>query len=248
MLRVAVGKIAPGEMVLDAKSSRYVARVRRARPGDRLVLFNPEARLEAEADVLDIGKGAVRCRVGPPRPAEVRARREVTLIQALAKGEKTDAVVRDATELGASRVIIAQTARSVVRLSEQAGAARNARWRRIAVEASRQSGRGDVPAVLGPMPWGAALVEHSTREGRKLCLWERATAPIGPALAAAATAPLIAVAVGPEGGLEEHEVEEAEKAGFVPVSIGPFVLRTETVAAAVLGAVLVLGTAGEERC
>ncbi len=174
MLRVPVDRLQPGEMTLDPRASRYVARVHRLAEGEPLLLFDPQEGMEAEASVTALGRSSVRCRVGKLRPAAVRARRSVTLLQAIGKGDKLDAVVRDATELGATRVVAVETRRSIVQLHE----------------------RAEQPPI---------------------------------------------VAVGPEGGLEEDEVEAARASGFVVVSLGPFVLRTETVAAAVLGAVLVLG-------
>ena len=75
----------------------------------------------------------------------------------------------------------------------------------------------------------------------RFCLWENATEPLGATLPdAIARVASMAFAIGPEGGLTAEEVEEARVLGYAPVSLGPFVLRTETVAAAVLGAVRVL--------
>jgi len=151
-----------------------------------------------------------------------------------------DAIVRDATELGATRIVIARAARSIVKLDEKADA-RQGRWRRIACDAARQCGRGDVPAVDGPMRWSEAVRSDAGAGALKVCLWEEAADPIGPHIAGLRPAQPVAFAVGPEGGLEAAEVEIARAAGFVPVTIGPFVLRTETVAPSVLGALLVLG-------
>jgi 16S rRNA (uracil1498-N3)-methyltransferase len=147
--------------------------------------------------------------------------------------------VRDATELGATTVVVADTQRSVVRLAEK-GAARMDRLRRIAAEAARQSGRGDAPSIVGPLAWGDALATETDPGAAKLCLWERAVEPAKNALARLAAGQPLVIAAGPEGGLEAAEVEVARALGFDVVSLGPFILRTETVAAAVLGATLLL--------
>jgi 16S rRNA (uracil1498-N3)-methyltransferase len=239
VLRVPVHRLETGETTLDEGASRYVARVRRLREGDALVLFDPRRAHEAEATILAIERAGVRCRVGEVRPASVRAARSVTLVQAAGKGDKLDAVVRDATELGATRVVVAESARSVVRLGDKSEA-RMGRLRRVADEAARQCGRGDAPELVGPLPWSEAIAVETGR-ALKLCFWERATSPAGRELASLDADRPIVVAAGPEGGLEEAEIEAARAAGFVVVSLGPFILRTETVAAAVLGAVLLLG-------
>lgn len=239
MLRVPVARLIEGELELDPDAARYVARVHRALPGDRCVLFDPASAREAEAVVVACERERVVCRVGPAREASIRAAREVTLLQAIGKGDKLDAVVRDATELGATSIVAVETARTVVRLGDRAGA-RLERLRRVAVEAARQSGRGDAPAVQGPFAWSEAIAPHRASTALRLCLWERATAPIGPHLRDLVPGRAVVVAVGPEGGLEEAEIADAQAAGFAPVSLGPITLRTETVAAAVLGAILVM--------
>jgi len=234
-----VRHLEPGDLTLDAGASRYVARVRRLREGDSLVLFQPDEAREADAIIVAVERGAVRCRVSEARAATVTARRSVTLVQAAGKGDKLDAVVRDATELGATAVVVVETRRSVVRLADK-GQERIERLRRIAVEAARQSGRGDAPQIAGPLNWTEGLSFVRGDAALRLCLWERASEPAGAALARLAPEQPLVVAAGPEGGLEEAEIETARAAGFAVVSLGPFILRTETVAAAVLGAALLL--------
>ena len=244
MLRVPVSSLASGELLLDPKASRYVARVHRVGVGQSLLLFDPGAAREAEATVLELGPRGVLCRVRDVRAA-ARPARAVTLLQGIGKGDKLDAIVRDATELGATRVLAVETARSVVRLAgphqrRDRGKERLARWRRIAAEAGRQCGRGDAPEVVGLFSLAEALATIEDDDALKLCLWERATDPIGPLLRALGPQTPLVVLIGPEGGLEEVEVTSAQSRGFVSVSLGPLILRTETVAAAVLGASLLL--------
>jgi 16S rRNA (uracil1498-N3)-methyltransferase len=239
VLRVPVQKLETGELTLDEGASRYVARVRRLREGDVLLLFHPREAREAQATIVEIGRSVVRCRVHEVRPSPVRATRPVTLVQAAGKGDKLDAVVRDATELGATRVVVAESLRSVVRLDAKREE-RMDRLRRVADEAARQCGRGDAPEILGPLPWSEGLRVETAERARKLCFWERATAPAGPELLGLVAHQPLVIAAGPEGGLDEAEIEAARASGFAIVSLGPFILRTETVAAAVLGAALLL--------
>lgn len=231
-LRVPAEGLAPGERPLPDDAAVYVTRVHRLVRGDQLLLFDPERAVEAEAEILDAGKRAVTVRVGAPRPAR-RPAREVTLIQGIGKGDKLDAVVRDATELGATRILPALCERSVARPD----GARAARWRRIAVEAARQCGRGDVPAIAPPLGFAEALRE--ARGEARICLDPRAPRGLAEVLVAAGGG-AVAVAVGPEGGFTERELSAADEAGYARASLGPWVLRTETVCAALLGALLVL--------
>jgi 16S rRNA (uracil1498-N3)-methyltransferase len=245
-VRLPLSALVAGERTLDEAARHYAFRVLRLIDGDVFVAFDPERAREATGKVLDAAHGRVE--LAEPVAAEVVAGREILWIQGGAKGEKMDAVVRDATELGATRFCGARTERSLLKLDGAKAEERRARWERIAREAARQSGRGDGVTVHPWMGWAEALALATTAttpslEGvARFCAWEGATAPLGPPLTAAllTNCPL-AFAAGPEGGLTEEEAAIAEKAGWALVSLGPFLLRTETVAAAVLGAVRILG-------
>jgi 16S rRNA (uracil1498-N3)-methyltransferase len=235
-VRIAVPGVAPGPLTLDPSASRHLARVLRLAAGDALVAFDPGRGLEADGRVVRVQHGTVHAEFGELRAARNVVALPITWIQGLAKGEKMDAIVRDATELGATRFIPASTEFSVVVLDGPRAAARKTRWLRIAAEAARQCGRADPPAIDAPCAWKLALDAAKTAPAR-FCLFERAEEPLGPALIGALTSGVdLAFAAGPEGGLAESEVLVAKEAGFAVVSLGELVLRTETVVAAVLGA------------
>jgi 16S rRNA (uracil1498-N3)-methyltransferase len=237
-VRAPLSALSPGERTLDPDAAHYLVRVLRLGAGAMFVAFDPDLSVEADAVVARVDRGEAHVRIGELRPAEVVATRPITWVQGLSKGDKCDAVVRDATELGATRIVVAQTARSVVRLDEARARARAQRWAKIAREAARQSGRADPPEIAAPRAWDAAL-SLVADDAVRFCLHTTAP-PIGPSLrhAIASGAPL-AFAAGPEGGFTDEEVLVAEAKGWHAASLGPFVLRTETVAAAVLGAVRV---------
>jgi 16S rRNA (uracil1498-N3)-methyltransferase len=239
VIRAPVPDLAPGEQRLTGGLAHYLARVLRLRAGDTFVAFDPTTGRESDAVTVWADDDAVTVRFGPVREGTARQERAITLVQGLAKGDKCDAVVRDATELGATRILVATTRRSVVKLDAARAVERQARWARIAQEAARQCGRSDTPRVDAPCPWADALATVEP-EAARFCLWERATDALGPPLfAALAQGAPLAFACGPEGGLEDAEANLARSSGWRVVSLGPLALRTETVAAAVLGAVRV---------
>jgi len=220
-LRVPMADLAPGERDLGAKAARYVSRVHRLRIGDRFVAFDPEMGVECDAELV----GASRVLLGAPRTARTAAR-EITWIHGCPKGDKADAIARDATELGATRIVFVHTARIVARPP----AARVARWERVAREAARQCGRGDAPAITLEASWERAL---DTRADARVCL-DPSGGPLRDVLAKARGS--LAFAAGPEGGLTEGELAAATARGFAVCRLGEFTMRTETVAAAALGA------------
>jgi 16S rRNA (uracil1498-N3)-methyltransferase len=237
-IRVHVPLLEPGERSLDPEASKYLTRVHRLAAGDRFLAFDPETALEADGEIVAIGARDTRVRLSAPRPASASRLRAITLLQAFGKGDKTDQVVRDATALGAATIVIVASERSVVRLDDPArAAARQRRWRAIAVDAARQSGRGDLPDLSGPTALAGALA--AVTAPARVVLDPRAGEPFGALLCGAERGP-IALLIGPEGGLAVGEIALAERHGFVPASLGTLVLRTETAAVAALGAVIAL--------
>jgi 16S rRNA (uracil1498-N3)-methyltransferase len=160
------------------------------------------------------------------------------LYQAIIKHRHFDLVVQKAAELGAARVVPVRTARTVKEAHAGAG-----RWRAIAAEASRQCGRADVMAVDEVAALDAALAGCAA--ATRVIAWEGdGGSPLADALARHAGGS-IALAVGPEGGFTDGELQAAVAAGFVPVTLGRRVLRAETAPLALLSVVqYVLGDLG----
>jgi 16S rRNA (uracil1498-N3)-methyltransferase len=238
-VRAPIPDLAEGERTLAQAASRYLCRVLRLRDGESFLAFDPAARTEADGTIVHGDDDAARVRFGPVRAARIVADVALTLVYALAKGDKVDAVVRDATELGATRVVVARTSRAVAKVEAERADAKLDRWRRVAEQAARQCGRADPPTIDGVLDWDAAL--GAAQADARFVLAVGATSRLGALLPdAVARGASIAFAIGPEGGLSDEEVSVARARGFEPVSLGRFVLRTETVAAAVLGAVRVI--------
>lgn len=233
--RVPVEILLSGCQELSPSASHYVGRVLRKSPGDQLLLFDPERGQEADAEVLEVDGARVFVRVEAVRQC-VFDERKVVLIQAVGKGDKLDLVVQDATELGVTQILPVLSERTVVQPGPKA-AARVERWRRIAIGAARQCGRARAPEVLEITPLLTAT--KGVEADLRLVLVPGASRAAGPLLLGEPGT--VALVVGPEGGLSESELEVLEEQGWIAASLGPTTLRTETVAAAVLGALLLVG-------
>jgi 16S rRNA (uracil1498-N3)-methyltransferase len=234
-VRVALEELREGVHPITGEPARYLTRVLRLREGASFTAFDPAARVEAEATLLSVERGHVVARFAQPVPASVVGSRAVTLIQCAGKGDKVDEVVRAATALGAGRIVIATSERSVTRAT--ATSERSARLHAIALDAARQSGRGDLPLLEGPLPLAEALGAVAASPALKLCLEPTAERSLGQALGERGGRPLVLL-VGPEGGFSEAESAQAYASGFALVRLGALVLRTELAAVATLGAVL----------
>lgn len=213
-LFVAPEKLVGERLVLDADARKYLTKVLRLAAGDEVVIFDGRG-TEIEARLVNGGELSLGRRRAVALPAVA-----ITLLQAVAKGDRMDLVVQKTTELGVTRIVPVLAARSVARPE------RAARWQTIAREAARQSGRADVPEVAVPVPLETALatsaeVRFVLFEGERARSLRRELP---------GTAHSVALLVGPEGGFTPAEVESAEKHGFRPVGLGPRILRTETAA------------------
>jgi len=161
----------------------------------------------------------------------------VTLLLSIYKFDRMEWAIEKATELGAERIVPMIAIRSEKHLA-QAAAARADRWRRIAVEASKQSRRSDVLQVDDPLPLRIAVKGEDHAVRLVLAEQERSTTlhrALSDALDSAEdTAPAIRIAVGPEGGWTSEEEALFDAANWKAVSLGPRILRAETAAIAAL--------------
>ncbi|HET6352290.1 MAG TPA: 16S rRNA (uracil(1498)-N(3))-methyltransferase [Coriobacteriia bacterium] len=195
-----------------------------------------------EVELIEPGGGGWRTRVTavsadclevePLEQLELRFHPRITLVQGVAKGEKMDAIVRQAVEVGAVEIVPVFFERSVVKLDAKKRADRGTRWRRIAKSAAEQSHRDSVPVVHDPATLEEALPIIAAHDG-VIVVWEEARGQgLAAGVASWATEPGVRVAlvVGPEGGLSATEVARLEELGAVPVTLGATILRTETAA------------------
>ena len=158
---------------------------------------------------------------------------KITLFQGLPKGDKLEWILQKCTELGAAEIVPFVAARSVSRPAAVRIQEKLERWRRIVLEAARQSKRMTVPQVT----FAADLSEVCRQADHpvKLLLWEEEqTRSLRMLLAGIQSPQRIAVIVGPEGGLTREEVNCALKCGFISVSLGKRIVRTETAGLAIL--------------
>ena len=167
-------------------------------------------------------------------PVERESPLRMTLIQALIATDKLDWVIEKAVELGAARIIITPTTRSVVRVDHERIQQRCDHWRRIVIAACSQCGRNRLASLRFEPTFSAALAAAADTPQRYVLAPD---APIN--LAGSGSAPT-AIAVGPEGGLTDAELHLAEQRGFVRVRWGPRIMRTETAGLAALAALQTL--------
>jgi len=227
---------AGGIVELPKDTGVHLAKVLRARSGDEVVLFNGDGR-EFGGVVESVRGNRVTAAIGTPREVHLESPIAITLVQCVPRGEKMDFVVQKATELGVARVVPVTSQRSVVRLDERQTQSKQAHWQAVAISACEQCGRTRLPSIDSPAPLLNYLGQLVPNEQQSWVLEPQSIAqPFARGMPDGATPrqPLNAaqIAVGPEGGFAEDELEALRIAGFSRLRLGPRVLRTETAAIA----------------
>jgi 16S rRNA (uracil1498-N3)-methyltransferase len=224
-----------GEMVvtLASEEARHLRDVLRLKRGDEAFVFDGEGR-EYRCRVIENGREGARLEVSEEVEAErTESPLRLHLGVALLKGEKFDLVVQKATELGVSRIVPVVTKFADVRIRDDAdGERRVSRWKRIALEAAKQSGRASLPEISAPSPF-ASVIESGPTTVSECCLFfsEREGGGLNDALDKYLPAlKTIAALVGPEGGWADEEIEQARASGWNIITLGGRTLRAETAA------------------
>jgi 16S rRNA (uracil1498-N3)-methyltransferase len=212
--------LAPGPVVLDGPEAHHLAGVLRARPGDAVCLFNGDG-AEYPAVVAEVHKRQVALDVTGRRTPNRELGFRLEVAAPLPKGDRGDYLLEKLTELGVTRFMPLRTRRSVVHPKER----RMDKLERAVIEASKQFGR-NVLMDVGPVTDWEDYLRTDLPDERIV------GHPGGEPMSADRRASDVAVAVGPEGGFTDEELEAARAEGWRIVGLGARVLRIETAAVA----------------
>jgi 16S rRNA (uracil1498-N3)-methyltransferase len=220
---------------LSPEASHHVAIVLRMQAGEELTLFCGDNR-EFAATINSVRKKTVLVTVGLVQEQNKESPLAIHLAQAISKGERMEIVMQKSVELGVASITPLITERCVVKLDKDRMAKKIQQWKSIVIAACEQSGRNTVPIVHSPL----TLEHYVSAEQAKLkfILHPEGSSswrdyPIKP--------PEVALIVGPEGGLTEEEIKCACQYDFLPLSLGPRILRTETAAITALSVLQAVG-------
>lgn len=208
-----------------------MTRVLRLAVGARVFVFDGEG-VEYECEVARAAKHEVDLNLLRRLDVVVESPLQLTLAQALIKGDKFDWVIQKTTELGVTRIVPLVTDHSDVkknvRLAEERAEQRLQRWRRISLEALKQCGRRKLVEICEP----ASFDDFCEPAAKYACLIfsERGGESLADVSAKFGDVSQLSLCVASEGGWSERELRKAESCGFTPVSLGTRILRTETAA------------------
>lgn len=207
---------------LDDNAAHHVGRVLRMQPAQQLCLFNNDGH-DYSATIIRAGKTSVIVDIQSAEANPTESPLSITLGQALSKGDRMDYAVQKAVEMGVTSFVPLRTDRCEVKLKGDREDKRLRHWQQIAISAAEQCGRARVPDIL-PVMTVQEWLQYSHCCDLRLVLHHRTEQSL-----TTLTRPArVALMIGPEGGLTADEITLVEQNGFLPVALGPRVLRTET--------------------
>ena len=209
----------------------HIKDVLRMKIGDQLELLDGTGKIY-EAKISELKKDKIICEILSAHIEESEPKIKVTLAQCLSKSKKMELIIQKCTELGIDQIIPTLSERTIARREK------SERWRTIAREAAEQSGRSTIPAI-SPLTKFKEVLKIKNQFDLALIPWELEKENTLKNILTTSrpkdwkTGRLL-ILIGPEGGFSAKEVELAKSAGFIPLSLGPRILRAETAGMALL--------------
>ncbi len=226
-----------GEIVEIFEDSRHIEKVLRMNCGDQILVFDGSG-TEYLAELISIEKNICRAKILESNKALSEAKIKISLFQGIPKSGKMESIVQKSVELGVFEIVPVMMERCVTKIANKsAGEEKAKRWNKVSVEAVKQCGRGIIPKVHEPVTFETAIammkeldvplmpyeiLGHQGRQGLKEILAENRNAES------------YGILVGPEGGFSDSEADYAVNTGIKTIGLGRRILRTETVAGALI--------------
>lgn len=226
MQRYFSDKIEEKSIILSKDDSYHIKKVMRMKLSDEIEVVSNKVCYIAK--LIDLSQDQVKAEIVSKLENSFYDGIQVTLVQSLVKEQKMDFIIQKATELGVFEIIPYKASRSVIKITEKETKKLD-RWQKIAKEASEQSKRLEISAINKIITLNE-LVNLDNYDVKILCTARENTKNIKNVLSNIKTSDKMLVVVGPEGGFTEIEEEKMIENGFISVSLGNTVLRTETVA------------------
>ncbi len=219
---VKLSQIKNRQTIITGSDYKHIVKVLRLKEGHEIILFD-ESGMEHTAAIAEIGKSEVKFTIAESRKAETESNLSITLLQGVPKGNKMDFIIQKATELGVKTIVPVVAERSQIRETKKIE-----RWRRVAMESSKQCGRIIQPGIRTLKNF-REVIELKYSNSLLLILDNQCKDNIKDILndASQSTTNVILL-IGPEGGFSEQEIKTAKEKGFIPTRLGPRIFRTET--------------------
>jgi 16S rRNA (uracil1498-N3)-methyltransferase len=219
-----------GTCSITGPEAKHISKVLRMGPGDRLTLIDRKG-TRFLALITSVGPREVLVALEKPMPKPFPSPIEITLCQAMIKPRQMDHIIQKTSELGVDCIFPFSSKRTVVRLSKDRLANKIRHWREIAQNSTKQSDRGTPVEIRPVVYFNELMAKWKGENALKVILWEEEKAKdLKSLLRGSSPLRKFVGVVGPEGGFIQQEVEVARDAGFISISLGSRILRSETAA------------------
>ena len=232
---VTPDEMVASQLVLTGENAAH-AKVLRLKAGEQVLVCDGQGK-ECLCAVSFLDNSRVELDVLERRVSESEPTVKASIYMALPKADKLEHVIQKATELGAVEIVTFPTSRCVSRPDDKSLKKKLERWQKIAASAAEQSGRGCIPAVIVLPSYTAALARAAQAE-KAIIFYENERATTLHLALESSTYHSISLMSGPEGGLEETEIRQAQEAGLQVCTLGRRILRCETAPLCALSAVM----------
>ena len=232
---VAPEDLDQNQVILTGENAQH-AKVLRLRQDEEVLVCDGEGR-EALCRIEAVAGSEWMLTRGEIRGSDTEASVKVRIYLAFPKADKLEHVIQKATELGAYEIIAFPSARCVSKPDEKSLKKKLERWQKIAASAAEQSGRGRIPEVR-ILPNYQAVLQEAVLSDKALLFYENEHAVTLKMALSESSYETVSLLTGPEGGLEEREVEQARAAGLQVCTLGKRILRCETAPLCALSAVM----------
>ena len=228
-------QLQPEFLVLTGENAQH-AKVLRLKNGEEVLVCDGQGR-ECLCTVSDVSPGQISLVVKKRQQSETEAAVQVSVYMAFPKADKLEHVIQKATELGAYEIVAFPSARCISKPDDKSLKKKLERWQKIASSAAEQSGRGRIPQVLTVASYGEAL-KRASQADKAILFYENERATTLRMALETGDYKTVSLLTGPEGGLEQKEVSQAQEAGLQVCTLGKRILRCETAPLCALSAVM----------
>lgn len=212
------------EISLEANAVKHVKDVLRMGAGNQLILFNGDGH-DYQGTISKLSKKNLCVSIENKQSVNNESPLSVHLLQPLCRAEKMDWCIQKATELGVNEITLFNSARVNINIAAARLDKKMAHWRSVITSACEQSGRARIPIINPPVPFNTAINNTSLNVIKLIASPTADTTKIS----ITNTASISCIcAIGPEGGFNQDEILQAKHEGFIPIKVGPRILRLET--------------------
>lgn len=224
-------------VIISGTDAHHITDVLRLKEGEKIICCGGDG-CDCITLLTSVSNDKVYGDVVERTPSSAEPPVKIRLFQGMPKGDKFEYIIQKTVELGVSEIVPVETKRSIVKIPPAKAKAKTERWNKIAESAAKQSGRGLIPVVTEPMDFKKTAEIFADCDLPIVAYELENKTSLKKVLLKNTFAKTVNIFIGPEGGIDDSEIDALKKSGAISVTLGPRILRTETAPLAVLSNII----------